>query len=139
MSVQIHINGDNAAEAVKELATLASHLGGQAVPTAPAQAEQPKASRSSKPSKNAPKEETPPEADPEEPEDNPSDDLDEEPEISEEVPSVVDLRAKASEIGKTPELKAKIKALLDEFGSKSVSEVPEKKRPAFMKRLEALA
>lgn len=31
MSVQIHINGKNAAEAVKELSALASHFGGQAV------------------------------------------------------------------------------------------------------------
>ena len=35
MSVQIHINGDNAAEAVKELSALASHFGGDQVIQAP--------------------------------------------------------------------------------------------------------
>ncbi|WP_410512075.1 hypothetical protein PaeBR_18825 [Paenibacillus sp. BR2-3] len=35
MSVQIHINGDNAAEAVKELSALASHFGGDQATQAP--------------------------------------------------------------------------------------------------------
>lgn len=55
-----------------------------------------------------------------------------------EIPSVVDLRAKAQEKGKTPQGKKAIKALLDEFGSKSISDVPEEVRVAFMSKLEAL-
>ena len=57
---------------------------------------------------------------------------------TEEIPTVVDLRAKAQEKGKTTEGKKAIKALLDEFGSKSVSDVPEEKRAAFLHKLEAL-
>lgn len=57
---------------------------------------------------------------------------------SEEVPTVVELRAVAQEKGKTPEGKAAIKALLNEFGSKSVSDVPEEKRAAFLTALGKL-
>jgi hypothetical protein len=57
---------------------------------------------------------------------------------TEYVPTVVELRAKAQEKGKTPEGKKAIKALLDEFGSKSISDVPEEKRAAFLAALEAL-
>lgn len=51
------------------------------------------------------------------------------------VPDVVELRAKAKEVSKTPESKKKIKALLNEFSSKSISDVPESKRAEFLKRL----
>ncbi|SDG48400.1 hypothetical protein [Desulfosporosinus hippei] len=57
---------------------------------------------------------------------------------TEKVPTVVELRAKAQEKGTTPEGKKAIKALLDEFGSKSISDVPEEKRAAFLLKLEAL-
>lgn len=57
---------------------------------------------------------------------------------TEEIPTVVDLRAKAQEKGKTPEGKKAIKALLDEFESKSISDVPEEKRAAFLRKLEEL-
>lgn len=54
------------------------------------------------------------------------------------IPTVVELRAKAQEKGKTPEGKQAIKALLEEFGSRSISEIPEEKRNAFMVALEEL-
>lgn len=55
-----------------------------------------------------------------------------------EIPSVVELRAKAQEVGQDPKKKPKIKALLDKYGSPNISEVPEDKRAAFMADLEAL-
>lgn len=57
---------------------------------------------------------------------------------TENIPSVVELRAKAQEKATSVEAKKAIKALLDEFGSKSISNVPEDKRAEFMARLEEL-
>lgn len=56
----------------------------------------------------------------------------------EDIPTVVELRAKAQEIGKTAEGKAGIKALLEKFGSKSLSDVPDEKRAGFMAELDKL-
>jgi|GEM_PF-2974548 len=56
----------------------------------------------------------------------------------EHIPTVVELRAAAQEKGKTPEGKQAIRELLNKFGSKSISDVPEKKRAAFLAELEAL-
>lgn len=56
-----------------------------------------------------------------------------------DVPTVVELRAKAQEVGRTPEGKKAIKELLDKFGSKSISDVQENQRVAFMAALEELA
>ncbi|MFB5192768.1 hypothetical protein [Alicyclobacillus fastidiosus] len=55
-----------------------------------------------------------------------------------DTPSVVDLRAKAQEKGATSDGKKAIKALLNEFESKSISDVPEEKRAEFLARLEDL-
>jgi len=57
---------------------------------------------------------------------------------TEEIPTVVELRAAAQTKGGTPEGKKAIKALLDKFGSKSISDVPEDKRTAFLDGLSAL-
>lgn len=57
---------------------------------------------------------------------------------TEAIPTVVELRAKAQEKGTTPEGKKAIKALLDKIGSKSISDIPEGKRAAFLRDLEAL-
>ena len=56
-------------------------------------------------------------------------------ETPEEIPTVVDLRAEAQKHGQTPEGKKAIKTLLVKFGSKSISDVPEGKRTAFMVEL----
>ena len=57
---------------------------------------------------------------------------------TEEIPTVVELRAKAQEKGTTPEGKKAIKALLDKFESKSISDVPEDKRAVFLRELDKL-
>jgi len=54
---------------------------------------------------------------------------------TEEIPTVVELRAAAQEKGGTPEGKKAIKALLDEIGSKNLTEIPEEKRAAFIQKL----
>lgn len=60
---------------------------------------------------------------------NPSD------KVEENIPTVVDLRAAAQTKGGTPEGKKAIKALLDAFGSKSISDVPEDRRTEFLQKL----
>ena len=55
-----------------------------------------------------------------------------------EIPTVVELRAEAQKHGQSPEGKKSIKALLNKFGSKSISDVPEDKRTAFLAGLSAL-
>ena len=54
------------------------------------------------------------------------------------IPTVVELREAAQEKGKTAEGKKAIKALLDKYDSKAISNVPEDKRAAFLVELEAL-
>lgn len=54
------------------------------------------------------------------------------------VPDVIELRAVAREKGKTAEGKKAIKALLDEFGFKNISEIAEEKRAEFLVALEEL-
>lgn len=62
-----------------------------------------------------------------------------EPKSSEPAaPSVVDLRAKAQEVGTSPQAKKAIKALLDKFDSKSLSEVSEDNRAEFLAELAAI-
>ncbi|SCW41032.1 hypothetical protein SAMN04487970_10063 [Paenibacillus tianmuensis] len=131
MSVLIQINGENAGEAIKELSALAAGINGQAVAPAPAP-------EATKPSRGrATTKPTPAAAEEEEPKKEAA-----ESDMGEEdgpVPTVIELRAKAQEVGTTPEVKKAIKALLDEFGSKSISDVPENKRHAFMSGLAGLA
>ncbi|MCM3494533.1 hypothetical protein M4D52_13915 [Paenibacillus lactis] len=134
MPVQITINGENAAQAIEEFATLSAAFGGSAAP-APATQEVTKqrtTRKSSEVKKEQPKEE--PEKDPSQnvadPDDFDGEDI--------EIPSVVDLRAKAQEVGKDPKKKPAIKKLLEEFDCKAVSDVPEEKRIAFMAALEEL-
>ncbi len=55
--------------------------------------------------------------------------------VEDDIPTVVELRAKAQEKGGTPEGKKAIKALLDAFGSKSISDVPEDRRTEFLQKL----
>lgn len=58
--------------------------------------------------------------------------------VEENIPTVVDLRAEAQKHGQTPEGKKAIKTLLVKFGSKSISDVPEDKRMAFLQALGEL-
>lgn len=162
MPVQIHINGENAEETIRELSVLASHLSlsvaaaqvaASSAPEATKAAE--KTTRSRSAAKAEPVKETVSEpidetvSTPVEP-DPVSETTPEEEEAADQsrsdeavstdpIPTVVELRAKAQEVGTTPDAKKAIKALLDEFGSKSISDVSEDKRAAFLKRLEELA
>lgn len=142
MSVQIHINGDNAAEAIKEFAVLASHF--VPVPGAPATADQPKADKPARGSRNATKPEPAkdePEAKQEQSDQDPPADPDTGSGDSDEpIPTDVELRAMASEIGKKgPEAKKAIKALLDQYGVPNITSVPDDQRVAFKAELEELA
>lgn len=135
MNITLHIEAVNPAELQEAIAGLAGIVGGT-VSTPLPEPEKPKRS-----SRVAPKPE--PEKQPDsEPvvESGTSEEAAEETTdtAKEEIPTVVELRAKAQEKGTTPEGKKAIKALLDEFGSKSISDVPENVRIAFLRRLEAL-
>lgn len=144
MSVQIQINGENAAEAARELTALAGYMTGIApVSTPAAQAEAPAAPATESKRTRRQKEDPAPKPDPEpaaepdtaaEPDpDDGDDDFDDGP-----VPDVVELRAKAQEVGKKPEGRTAVKALLDKYECKSISDVPEGKRNAFLRDLEGL-
>lgn len=147
MTVQIQINGVDAQEVIHELSVLASHLSFPAVANAAtaSDSEAPKAekpargrsaAKASEPAKGTPttseepKGETHGESDSAPVEDKPAEES--------PAPTIVELRAKAQEVGITPEVKKAIKTLLDEFKSKSISDVPEEKRAAFLARLEDL-
>lgn len=53
---------------------------------------------------------------------------------AEDAPSIEELRAKAQSVKD----KAAIKALIEEFGAKNLTGIPEERRAEFMARLEAL-
>lgn len=129
MPVTITINGENAAQAIEEFTTLSASFIPGASKTAPVE-ESPKPRQR----KNAT---TPKER--EEKEEVPEQEADS-AETSESIdaPSVVELRAKAQEVGKDPANKPKIKALLNKYDSPNISEVPEDKRAAFLAELEKL-
>ena|SRR5690606_160741 len=59
-----------------------------------------------------------------------------ETEAEQDIPSIEEIRAKAQALGAGK--KAEIKALLDEFGAKNLSTLPENRRAEFLARLEEL-
>lgn len=132
MPVQITINGDNAAQAIEEFATLSAAFGGAAAPSATVSEESKQRTRKTnevkkeqqkeEPVKTVPKDEVGTDGDTEEV----------------DIPTVVELRAKAQEVGKDPKKKPAIKELLGQFECASISDVPEEKRIAFMEELENL-
>jgi len=124
MSVTININGENAGEALKELSVLAAGIAG-----APASTEQTKIEKPVKGNRTTKAAEKVDPAPSREEDDQSADD-------QEDIPSVVDLRAKAQEVGKTPEAKKAIKALLDTYGVKAISDVPEDQRVSFLADLD---
>ncbi|MGO4787001.1 hypothetical protein AB4124_06180 [Paenibacillus sp. 2KB_20] len=141
MPVQITINGDNAAQAIEEFATLSAAFGGPAAPSATV-SEEPK-SRQRKTSTVKKDESKNVDVGQKIDVDAIEKEIEEEAEDGrsteeEEIPSVVDLRAKAQEVGKDPKKKPAIKELLGKFESASISDVPEEKRIAFMEELENL-
>ncbi|WP_160045557.1 hypothetical protein [Paenibacillus sp. USDA918EY] len=132
MPVQITINGENATQAIEEFATLSAAFSGQVVATPMVEEPKTRQRKSSATKKEDP--EVKQQDEEEEGKDAGGSDLTEDGEI----PSVVDLRAKAQEVGKSPEGKKAVKALLNKFNSPSISDVPEDTRVAFMAELEKL-
>lgn len=140
MNITLNIQVDSLAELQYAIAGLAGIVGGAVTTLPAAQEEKPKrASRpTTKPEKQPDLEPVKePETTDESTESTDSEETDQSDD-QEYTPTVVELRAKAQEKGKTPEGKKAIKALLEEFGSKSISDIPEEKRAAFLARLEEL-
>ncbi|MFC3802836.1 hypothetical protein [Cohnella sp. GCM10012308] len=140
MSVQIIINGENAAEALSELSNLS---GGFAAKSAAPVAEAPKTERAPRTTrtKTEPLKEESPAAEPEELEvsDEDVEALGGDASDDAPVPSDVELRALASTVGaKGPDAKRAIKALLDKYGVPNITAVPADKRIAFKAELEQL-
>lgn len=118
MSVQIIISGADAAESLQELSSLAAGFTG--------------AKQVDKPITKTKKAEKPAETSPVEEEDvMPGASGKQE---GEKAPSVVELRAKANEVTD----KKKVKALLEDLGYKSLSDIPDEERAAFMEALGEL-
>lgn len=126
MPVSINITGENAEQAIQEFSVLSAHFVAQLGDVKPVEMEKPK--RQTR--QTAPKETVKP--DPVQDEDETGGGEDE------DAPTVVELRAKAQEVGTTAEAKKAIKELLNNYGSKSISDIPEDKRAAFMAALEAI-
>lgn len=145
MPVQINITGADAAESLRELSALSFGLCGNlqvAAPAAPVK-EEPKARRTStksEPSKPEKAVEDKPEVTKkEEPQADPTPETDSTDESdSEDIPDDVALREAATEksavVGK-----AKIKALLDKYGAKNVTAIPNEQRLDFLRELTELS
>lgn len=121
MSIQITITANSAGEIVQLVQDLASVLPGMDPATIPPKTEVSTLDPEPKPDKESqPQIET------------------KQPALFENVPDIVELRAKAQEKGKTPEGKKAIKALLEKYGCQSISSIPEEKRASFLAELEEL-
>ncbi|GIM47004.1 hypothetical protein DNHGIG_25530 [Collibacillus ludicampi] len=136
MNITLNIEASSPAELQEAITGLAGIVGGAVspqpdAPTVSTQEEPEKPKRTNRTTTKPDKQQDP------EPANEPEDKNAESPE-PENVPTVVELRAKAQEKGKTPEGKKAIKALLEKFESKSISDIPEEKRAAFLAALEEL-
>lgn len=146
MSVQIVINGENANEAIQELAALSAGIASRSVPAEAGPApEAPKTERAARAARTKPEPAKAPPAAPAELE-VPTDLAGNEPDTGESnasdepIPTDVELRELARKIGaQGPEGKAAIKELLGRYGVPNITAVPEAKRIAFKRELEALA
>ena len=137
MNITLNIVAGSPAELQEAIAGLAGIVGGVVAPQPNVVMEEPEKQKRSRKQEKQPA--TEPEKVDEKQDSSAADETDHTADdATEYVPTVVELRAKAQEKGKTPEGKKAIKALLDEFGSKSISDVPEEKRAAFLAALEAL-
>lgn len=121
MPIQITITANSAGEIVQLVQDIASVLPGMDPATIPPKTEVSTLDPEPEPKTGAqPQDET------------------NQPTLFENIPDIVELRAKAQEKGKTPEGKKAIKALLEKYGCRSISTVPEEKRAEFLAELEAL-
>lgn len=124
MNITLNIQADSPEELMEAISGLSGVMGGASVDSPDVEKKEKKPTKSkTKPAEKA--------AEPEKKSsDKPEDD-------SEDPVSVEQLRAKAAEVakaGKQPD----VKALLDEFESKSISAVPEDQRAEFLTKLEKL-
>lgn len=141
MSVNIHISGETAAEALKELFDLGAGFAGvKAAPVVKTE-EAPKTSRATRKVEKAIEPEVTPEPVQEDPGPTDEDAPTTEPETEEEgAPSdytVEDLRAKAAEAAKLKK-QAGIKSILTGIGAASISAVPDGQRNEVYAALQAL-
>lgn len=135
MNITLNIVASDPTELREAIAGLAGIVTGAPVPT----------QEKKRTSKEIPKPEKQPDPDPEKQSEIESttesqilEETPEDPTETKEIPTVVELRAAAQLKGQTPEGKKAIKALLDKFESKSISDVPDDKRAAFLTGLEEL-
>ena len=132
MNITLNIEADSSAELQEAINGLAGIVGGAVAPKS--EPEKPKrgnkvTTQTEKPSENESGVESGAAEDPGE---TPPD------KVEEHIPTVVDLRAEAQKHGQTPEGKKAIKTLLIKFESKSISDVPEVRRTAFLQALGEL-
>lgn len=138
MPVQININGLDAAEALRELSSLASGFNGVQVvtPEKEDKPEEPKRQRSASETtkKNKPAAKQEPDKEPEAADETAADSTDG---VEMEIPTDVQLRSTAADKAKSAG-REKVKALLDKYSVPNVTAVPDDKRIAFLKELEEL-
>jgi LAS superfamily LD-carboxypeptidase LdcB len=135
MPVQININGVDAAEALKELSSLAAGFNSNAASSpVTKQEEAPKRQTRAKAEPEKQQEKSEPQKE-EKASDLGEDDLgfDEEP-----IPDDVQLRTVATQKSKSAG-RDKVKALLDKYEVPNVTAVPKDKRRVFLQELEVLA
>jgi hypothetical protein len=141
MPVQITINGADAAESLRELSALATGLTGAVAIPFPA-VEAPKQTRKKKeesaPEQPEEKQEPKQGGEPVKPEQPASDVGDDDSDVGGggPIPTDVELREIGSSKGKTN--REGVKALLNKYGVPNITSVPNDKRVAFKRDLEAL-
>ncbi len=142
MNITLNIQADNPGELQEAITGLAGITAGTVD-------SQPKSEKTKKNSRSTTKLTEQPDSKPEETVDSDkTEQPDPEPETTpettdnesepENIPTIVELRAKAQEKGQTVKGKEKIKALLDKYESPNITGIPENKRVAFLAELEAL-
>jgi len=150
MNITLNIEAGNPIELQEAITGLAGIMGGAVAPQPKLEKAKPNSKGTTKPEKQ-PDQVIEPTVTEEAPEDKPDQvvepdvpaeetpeetAVEETPEtVPEVIPTVVELRAAAQTKGGTPEGKKAIKALLDKFGRKSISDVPEDQRTAFLREL----
>lgn len=139
MSVTFTITNDTAEETLRDLKIISRGLVSTEA-AAPASEEAPKPDKP-KNNRSTTKPADKPEPKQPDPEPEQSEEDSQEPEGAaeengEQAPTVVELRAKAQEVGSTPDAKKAIKDLLNKYECKSISDIPEDKRADFMADLD---
>lgn len=145
MNITLNIEAANPGELQEAIVGLAGIVGfvtdgtGIQLPTNKEDGEKPKrGSRStSKPDKQqAPESKTEDKVDNKKADEDSGKSSEEEEGEGEDIPTASELLAKAQQVGTTTEAKKAIKALLEKYESKSISNVPEEKRADFMADLD---